>query len=176
LFLRAVLVFLTGIKKRWDGRIDWEEKCRIVVTKRGLREKRKMGWWWWFQHYKFLLFGFCWPSPVSCFSRFDLFVQYSYCVLFPVSYWSGLCTLIYSWLEKNKSFISMACRALFVMLPVFFFLIIRTIINFQLCILVNESKYRPLYILLAESIFFFWTWFIMKFDVYINIFFKRKIK
>jgi len=37
----------------------------------------------------------------------------------------GLRTLIYSWLGK-KMFISMACRALFVMLPVFW------VINFQL--------------------------------------------
>ena len=98
---------------------------------------------------------------------------YSYCVLFPVSYWSGLCTLIYSWLEKNKFFISMACRALFVMLPVFW------VINFQmiwmntlciymnyvfLAILVNESKYRPLITCFTESplffffFLFFWLW------------------
>ena len=81
-----------------------------------------------------------------------------------LNYWSGLCTLIYSWLEKNKLFISMVCRALFAMLPVFW------IINFQLiwmntlriymdcvalAILVNESKFRPLLACLLNQLFLF---------------------
>ena len=47
----------------------------------------------------------------------------------------GLRTLIYSWLEKKKMLISMACRALFVMLPVFW------IINFQLFWMNTQNKY-----------------------------------
>jgi len=83
----------------------------------------------------------------------------------------GLRTLIDSWLEE-KMFISMACRALFVMLPVFFFFFFiilsgSSISNWfgwthyvymdcvSLAILVNESKYRPLIICFAESALFF---------------------
>jgi len=103
-----------------------DKKCRIGVPKRGQREKRKKKERWGDDD------GYSSACTISfsCLvfvDRLQFHVFHGLIYLFSIAiaccsqflnYWSGLCTLIYSWLEKNKSFISMA---LFVMLPVFFF-------------------------------------------------------